>query len=97
MQRKSSSLDVTEIDFYHPPMWIREGIAFSHVCLSFCLSSGGGSNVTIIHDALDLAVQDLPSNLCPSPFKHHTWDPPSLGANSLWTSDTGPFQRTPPH
>ena len=37
-----------------------EGNVFRHVCLSAILSTGEGSYVTIIHDALNLTMQGPP-------------------------------------
>ena len=48
---------MTHHAYYRPPMKLREGNVFSHVCQS---TGGGGSHVTIIHDALDLTVQGSP-------------------------------------
>ena len=47
---------------------VGEGNAFSHVCLSVCVSTRG-SHVMITHDALDLTVQ-APSQ--PMPAGHGT-------------------------
>ena len=44
---------------------LREGNVFSRVCLSFCLSTEGGSLVSIIHDALDHPSGSKPPNVKP--------------------------------
>ena len=41
--------------YYRPPMKLREGNVFSHVCLS--TGGEGGSHVTTTDDALDLTIQ----------------------------------------
>ena len=43
--------------FYRSPTKLQEDNVFSCVFLSFC--QGGGSHVTITHDALDLNVQPI--------------------------------------
>ena len=40
--------------------WLWEGNVFSHVSVILSVHRGGGSHVTITHDALDLTTQGLP-------------------------------------
>ena len=43
--------------FYRAPKKLLEGNVFSHVCLSVYLFTGGGSHITITHDALSITTQ----------------------------------------
>ena len=50
--------NVIQKQFYHcPPRKLRQGNVFSCVCLS----TEGGSHLTITHDALDLTAESTPT------------------------------------
>ena len=66
-------------------------VAGRFLCVSVH-GGGGGSHVTITHDALDFTVQPTPRHQTmephpqPQPPGHQTWDPPTSASDIWWQS-----------